>query len=133
MGTTAGASPRGPLIALGHDFYHLRFIEDAAGLRGNLDSIRPYLGEPISSKVPLAHTVEATHANATDVCVAHAPVRPDDAFVYAYSGYAGVEGRPEVAGVEWVVARRPSSVRGLSCALSAERGIKSRKDLGLIA
>ena len=25
LGTTADASPRGPLVALGHDFYHLRY------------------------------------------------------------------------------------------------------------
>ena len=35
MGITVDASPRGPLIALGHDFYHLRYNQ--RGIAGKLD------------------------------------------------------------------------------------------------
>lgn len=81
----------------------------------------------------LVHTVEVTAANVSDVAEAHGLVRPGDRVCYADSGYAGVAKRPEVAGdallsaVEWIVARRPSSVKGLGSAASAERGIESRK------
>ena len=81
----------------------------------------------------LVHSVEFTPANVHDVTVAHALLREDDAFCYADSGYTGVEKRPEVASderlsqVEWIVARKPSSVKGLDCERSAERGIESRK------
>lgn len=67
----------------------------------------------------LVHTVAVTAANVADVEVAHRLVRPGDGVCYADAGYAGVAGRPEVAGdpalsaVEWRVARRRGRVPGL--------------------
>jgi transposase, IS5 family len=81
----------------------------------------------------LVHTVETTAANVSDVAMAHSLVRGDDRFCYADSGYTGVAKRPEVASdphlssMRWTVARKPSTVKGLDCALSAEKGIESRK------
>ena len=81
----------------------------------------------------LVHTVETTAANVSDVSMAHALVREDDAFCYADSGYTGVAKRPEVASdphlssMRWTVARKPSTIKGLDCTLSAEKGIESRK------
>lgn len=80
----------------------------------------------------LVHTAELAPANVSDVTVAHALVREDDSFCYADSGYTGVAKREEVASdprlsqVDWVVAERPSRVRGAR-GLAAEHGIESRK------
>ena len=74
-----------------------------------------------------------TPANVSDLAMAHALVRPDDSFCYGDSGYTGVAKRPEVAGdealsaIDWIVARRPSSVKTLGAAGDFERGIESRK------
>lgn len=81
----------------------------------------------------LVHTVETTAANVSDISMAHSLVRPDDSVCYGDSGYTGVDKRPEVAGdealsnIEWVVARKPSTIKGLDSAASAEKGIESRK------
>ncbi len=81
----------------------------------------------------LVHSVETTAANVSDVSMAHALVREDDAFCYEDSGYTGVAKRPEVASgphlslMRWTIARKPSAIKGLDCALSAEKGIESRK------
>lgn len=81
----------------------------------------------------LVHSVETTAANVSDVSMAHALVREDDAFCYADSGCTGVAERPEVASgphpssVRWTTARKPSAMKGLDCALPAEKGIESRK------
>ena len=80
----------------------------------------------------LVHTVAFTPANVSDVAMAHALVREDDGFCYADSGYAGVAKRPEVAGdpalsgVEWVVAEKPSRIKGMR-GLAWEHSIESRK------
>ena len=80
----------------------------------------------------LVHTAAFTPANVSDVAMAHALVRGDDRFCYADSGYTGVSKRPEVAGdpavsgVEWVVAEKPSRVKGMR-GLAWEHGIESRK------
>ena len=80
----------------------------------------------------LVHTAAFTPANVADVAVAHALVRGDDRFCYADSGYTGVAKRPEVAGdpalsgIEWVVAEKPSRVKGAR-GLAWEHGIESRK------
>lgn len=81
----------------------------------------------------LAHTLALTPANAPDVSMAHALVRPDDEFCYGDSGYTGVAKRPEVASdphlssMRWEIARRPSSVKSLGAPGDFERGIESRK------
>jgi IS5 family transposase len=81
----------------------------------------------------LVHSVGLTAANVSDVAMAHALLRGDDAFCYADSGYTGIGKRPEIvsderlARIEWIVARKPSSVKGLNAEHSAERGIESRK------
>lgn len=80
----------------------------------------------------LVHTVAFTPANVSDIAMAHALVRPDDGFCYADSGYTGVAKRPEVAGdpalsgVEWVVAEKPSRIKGMR-GLAWEHSIESRK------
>ena len=81
----------------------------------------------------LVHTVVATAANVSDISQAHSLVREDDGFCYADSGYTGIGKRPEVASdphlssVRWMVARKPSTVKGLGSVHSAERQIESRK------
>jgi IS5 family transposase len=81
----------------------------------------------------LVHAVETTAANVSDISQAHALVREDDRFCYADSGYTGIAKRPEVtadphlSSMRWSVARKPSTIRGLNCVLSAEKGIESRK------
>ena len=80
----------------------------------------------------LVHTVAFTPANTSDVSMAHALVREDDEVCYADSGYTGVAKRPEVAGndsisgIEWVVAEKPSRIKGME-GLAFEHGIESRK------
>lgn len=80
----------------------------------------------------LVHTVAFTPANVADVTMAHALVRGDDRFCYADSGYTGVGGRPEVAGdpglsgIAWVVAEKPSRIKGMK-GLAWEHSIESRK------
>jgi len=81
----------------------------------------------------LVHTVALTPANVSDLAMAHALVRTDDSFCYGDSGYTGVAKRPEVAGdealsaIDWIVARRPSSIKTLGAVGDFERGIESRK------
>ena len=81
----------------------------------------------------LVHSVEMTAANVSDVSMAHALAREDDAFCYADSGCTGVAKRPEAASgphlssMRWTIARKPSAMKGLDCALPAEKGIESRK------
>lgn len=80
----------------------------------------------------LVHTVELTAANVSDVAVAHALVREDDAFCYGDSGYTGVAKREEVASdprlssIEWRTARRPSSIASLDAPGGDERAIERR-------
>lgn len=67
----------------------------------------------------LVHTVSVTPANTSDVSMAHALVREDDRVCYGDSGHTGAQRREEVAsdpalsGIEWRVARRPSSISAL--------------------
>ena len=81
----------------------------------------------------LVHAVETAAANVSDVAMAHSLVRGDDRFCHADSGCTGVAKRPEAASgphlpsMRWTVARKPSTVKGLDCALSAEKGIEPRK------
>ena len=81
----------------------------------------------------LVHTVEMTPANGSDIASAHKLVRPDDRFCYGDSGYTGVEKREEVAAdphlssVEWIIARKPSSIRSLDAPGGDEREIERRK------
>ena len=62
------------------------------------------------------HTLVVTAANASDVAEAHSLVREGDERVWADAGYVGVQKREEVVGdpalsrVEWLVARRRSTV-----------------------
>ena len=80
----------------------------------------------------LVHTAAFTPANVSDVAMAHALVREDDRFCYADSGYTGVAKRPEVAGdpalseMEWVVAEKPSRIKGMR-SLAWEHSIEGRK------
>ena len=81
----------------------------------------------------LVHTLALTPANTSDLAMAHALVREGDSFCYCDSGYTGVAKRPEVvgddalSGIDWVVSRKPSSVKSLGSAGDFERGIESRK------
>ena len=81
----------------------------------------------------LMHAAETTAANVSDVSMAHALAREDDASCRAGPGHMGVAERPEVASgphlspVRRTTARKPSAKKGLDCALPAERGIESRK------
>jgi len=81
----------------------------------------------------LVHSVETTAANVSGASMAHALVREDGAFCHADSGCTGVAKRPEVASgphlssMRWTIARKPSAMKDLDCALSAEKGIESRK------
>lgn len=107
--------------------------EMAHGRKGNVWHFGMKVHTGVDAGSGLVHTVEGTPANVADVTQAHLLVRPDDRFAYADSGYTGVERREEVAGdealsqVEWVVARKPSTVKGLGCGLGVERRIESRK------
>lgn len=80
----------------------------------------------------LVRTAALAPANVSDVAMACALARPDDGFCYADSGYTGVAKRPEVAGdpalaeVEWVVAEKPSRIKGMR-GLAWEHSIESRK------
>ena len=66
----------------------------------------------------LAHTVEVTAANVSDVAVAPSPLRPDDDSCHAGAGHAGAQGRrqapghPDPSEVTWRIARRRSRVPG---------------------
>ena len=66
----------------------------------------------------LAHTVEVTAANVSDVAVAPSLLRPDDEFCHAGAGHAGARGRQQAPGhpdpseVTWRIARRRSKVPG---------------------
>lgn len=79
------------------------------------------------------HTVGVTPANTSDISTAPTLVRDDDEFCYADSGYTGIAKRPEVvkdaclSRVDWIVARKPSSIKGLDATHSIERSIESRK------
>lgn len=81
----------------------------------------------------LVHAVALTPANASDVAMAHALVRPDDRVCYGDSGYTGVQKRPEVASdpalseVEWRIALRPSSVKTMGAPGGDDRAIEGRK------
>jgi len=66
--------------------------------------------------------------------VAHTLVREDDRFccadfrLYRYSeAPLRTHKDPHLSSVRWSVARKPSTIKGLNCALSAEKGIESRK------
>ncbi len=81
----------------------------------------------------LVHSAVLTPAKTSDISIAHALVRDDDTFCYADSGYTGITKRAEVADdehlskVDWIVARKPSSIKGLNAQHSVEREIESRK------
>ena len=66
----------------------------------------------------LAHTVEVTAANVSDVAVAPSPPRPDDEFCHAGAGHAGARGRQQAPGhpdpseVTRGIARRRPGVPG---------------------
>ena len=81
----------------------------------------------------LVHTVEMTPANGSDIASAHKLVRGDDRFCYGDSGYTGIEKREEVASdehlssMEWIIARRPSSIKSLDAPGGDEREIERRK------
>lgn len=81
----------------------------------------------------LVHSVEVTPANTSDIAMTKDLLREDDAFCYADSGYTGIEKRAEIsadkhlAAMEWRIARRPSTIKGLDAQHSIERDIEARK------
>ena len=65
----------------------------------------------------LVHTVETTAANVSDVSMAHALVREDDAFCYADSATRAWRSAPKsppipTSSMRWTVARKPSTIKG---------------------
>ena len=107
--------------------------EARSGKKGNTwhFGFKSHIGADAGSG--LVHTVAMTPANTADIAVAHELVRDDDEFCYGDSGYLGVEKREEVASderlssMEWVTARRPSSIKSLDAPGDAERLIEGRK------
>ena len=80
------------------------------------------------------HTIEVTPANVHDVTVASKLVREDDAVVYGYSGYLGIEKREEVANdehlssIDYRINLRPGKFPKISDkAIDWTRYIESRK------
>lgn len=71
----------------------------------------------------MVHTVEFTAANVSDVTEGSKLVRPDDVFVNADAGYAGIGKRKEVSEderlsrVDWRVSPRPGKARALEAKL----------------
>lgn len=81
----------------------------------------------------LVHSVVTTAANVSDVETAHSLVREDDTFCYGDSGYTGIEKRDEVindehlSSMDWITARRPSTVKSLGATGDIEHEIETRK------
>ncbi|MEG1012263.1 MAG: transposase [Ruthenibacterium sp.] len=82
----------------------------------------------------LVHTMEVTAANAHDVTTACRLIRADDAVVYGYSGYLGVQKRSEVqndahlSAIDYRTNRRPHGLPNVSdCAIDWKRMIERCK------
>lgn len=81
----------------------------------------------------LVHTVTATAASVHDITETASLVRDGDTFVYGDSGYLGIEKRDEVkdddhlSKIDWIIARKPSHIKGLDAKASWEKNIESRK------
>lgn len=64
----------------------------------------------VDAESGLVHTVRGTAGSVNDVVVANELLQGDEEMVFADSGYRGADKRPGAkAGVEWLIARRPSS------------------------
>ena len=82
----------------------------------------------VDAESGLAHTLETTPANGSDVVVAHALLHGGEAEVYGDAGYQGVGKREENrdAEVDWRVAMKPGKRRVLDRSGSAEAAEKRK-------
>jgi IS5 family transposase len=69
----------------------------------------------------LAHSVEATAANAADIEKAADLVRKDDRVVYGDNGYQGLENRPEM--------REDECLRGVECRINRKKGADRKREI----
>ena len=64
----------------------------------------------VDAESGLVHTVQGTSGNVSDVVVANDLLHGEEDTVFADSGYRGAQKRPGAKpGVDWLIARRPSS------------------------
>jgi IS5 family transposase len=64
----------------------------------------------VDAESGLVHAVQGTSGNVNDVVVVNELLHGEEAMVLADSGYRGAEKRPGAkAGLDWLIARRPSS------------------------
>ena len=79
------------------------------------------------------HSLTATPANVHDITEASKLLRDDDELVYGYSGYLGVEKRPDIVNaakksrIDYSINRRPGAMRRSPMSNRWDRHIESRK------